>query len=90
MNRQQAQSLKQTITDQAEQVGIECEWLLETGTLVMKRNGQIKFSFSLRSGIQKEVDDLKSIINKNIPSGKIRVCNMMEAYRPEIRVTVTF
>lgn len=87
MTRDEAKVLDSQIRQNCEANGYSVNWWADSGQVVMKRNGQVKLSYSVRD------DDKVDVVRKSINDAltgfvfKIRVTDMMGYYHPEIRMT---
>lgn len=90
MDRNQAIDLFNKIHSELDQIG-DCNWHIETGGVVCKRDGTVKMTFSIRDQNYKEIaKKFKHYIKENYPNVvRISQSNQMETYRPEYKFIVT-
>lgn len=93
MERNQVIQMREKMVDLFEKNGVVCKWKNETGTIVMKRNGEVKISFSLRDEqtYKNDVVKMKELVSKEFPelSVKYTNSNQMSTFRPEYRLILT-
>lgn len=92
MDRSQVEQIRSKLVAKFEEVGIECKWLMESGGIVMKRNGEVKVSFSLRNeqSFKSDVVKMKEIVSQEVENSKVTISNQFNSSRPEGKVIVTF
>lgn len=93
MDRNQANVIRSKMVDLFEKNGIACKWKLESGTIVMKRNGEVKISFSLRDEqtYKNDVVKMKELVSQEFPELTVKYTNsnQMSTFRPEYRLILT-
>lgn len=87
LTRDQATQIREQLCSKIEAVGVNVDWLIETGSVVIKRNGKAKLSWSVRSNME-DARKAKDVIQSCFPDNKITLTNMLGTYRSEVKLTM--
>lgn len=94
MDRNQANEMREKLVDLFEKNGIQCKWHADLCGTVMKRNGEVKMSFSLRDEqtCKSDVVKMKELVSKEFPELSVtyKTSNLLSTFRPEYRLILTF
>lgn len=92
MTRDQAKILDRQIRDHSKNNGVSVDWMVDTGEVVLKRDGTIKLSYSIRTSFEDAEVFKRSVIRflttKSIKIKRIVLTNMLDTYRSQVKVTV--
>lgn len=91
MTRSEANILNDQIRLMLDQSEHSVNWIMDSGEVVMKRNGQVKLSYSVRSDMD-EAKEVKRLIGEFLKGKfdvvRLTLTNMLNTYRSEVKVTV--
>ena len=91
MTRDEAKQLDEIIRMFLFTEGHDVNWMMDSGKVVMCRDGRVKLSYSERESMDNARAIKRLIEDKVTPKNfKVSLTNMLETYRPEVRITVTF
>lgn len=94
MNRQDAIRLDRELRKMLKNNEFNVNWMMDSGKVVMKRDGRVALSYSERDSLE-SAKEIKVLLydyltrTKKLKNVSIKLTNMLETYRPEVRITAT-
>ncbi len=90
--REECKQTHAELATKFEEAGVKCKWMIESGGVVIKRDGTRMLSFSLRdeATFAEDVKKMIAIVEKQFPNGyKLTSRKNFNTFRPEGRVVIS-